>query len=84
MALQRAEQPLEVAERRRAVEAELEAQLGEVFRSGLILQDGGGQVPREDFGADENERRRGEKRQDPEHRPLEDQLSHAWPASVVS
>ena len=83
VALQRAEQPFEVAKQRRAIEAEFEAQLGEVFRSRLILQDGGGEVARQDFGSDEDERRRGQKRQDAEHRPLDDQLSHAWPAFVA-
>ena len=84
IALQRAEQPFEVADDAGRSRPSSEAQLGEVFRCRLILQDGGGEVAREDFGSDEDERRRGEKRQDTEHRSLEDQLSHAGPASVVS
>ena len=67
VAAQRCEQPFEIANDRRPVEAEIEAQFRQVFGRRLVLQDGGGEVARKDFGADEDERGRGQQRQDTEN-----------------
>ena len=65
------------------IEAEIEAQLGEGLRRRLVLQDGRGEVARQNLGADEDQRGRGQQRQDPENRSLKDQPSHPGPASVA-
>ena len=82
IAVQRAEQPLEITHDGRPVEAEVEPQLRQIFRRRRVLQDGGGEVAGQDFRADEDERRRGEQRQDPENGPLDDQSSHSGRASI--
>ena len=48
IAAQRAEQPFDIAEDRRLIETEIQAQLGEVLRSRLILQDGGCEIARQE------------------------------------
>ena len=55
VALQRPEEPHEIAHDRRPIEAEIEAELGQAFGRRLILQDCGGEVARAILGPDEDE-----------------------------
>ena len=48
------------------------------FQASLVLQDGGGKIARKDFRADEDERGRGQQRQDTQDRPVEGRSFDIW------
>ncbi len=76
IAMQRAKQPLEEAKISRLVEPEVEPHLGERLGRRGVLQNGGGEVARQDLRPDEDEHGGGEQREDAEAETVEDELQH--------
>ena len=67
--MQEAPEPVEVADDGRPIEAELAADGGQRLGRGLLAQDGGGDVARQDLGAGEDQDRDGEEREQAEAQP---------------
>ena len=68
--------PLEVSHRRRAVQAELRAQCLDAFGSRVLSENRLGQIAWQQLGADENENRDDQKRQQTLKNAMPDQLEH--------
>ena len=80
IAVQRAKQPLEETNIGGLVEPEIEPHLGERLGRGGVLQNGGGEVARQDLRPDEDQHRRGEQGEDSEAETVEDELQHGRPS----